>query len=43
MVYSVAGVNLERGVMVGWPEETIQGGSTEEVQVEANWRLMVLI
>lgn len=35
MAYSLAGVKLERGLMGGRSEDTIQGGSTEEAQVEA--------
>lgn len=38
MVYSDAGVKLERELMSGWPVVTIQGGSLEEVRDEANCR-----
>ncbi|KAJ8333923.1 hypothetical protein SKAU_G00412420 [Synaphobranchus kaupii] len=38
MVYSDAGVKLERELMSGWPVVTIQDGSLEEVHDEANWQ-----
>ena len=44
MVNSIAGVKFERGLMGRRPQDTIQSAlSTEEGQVQANWRWMALI